>query len=131
MSATETYALASRARQAVIEALTEAGAPNLSGDSGAFYPAPVGVLVGLPTLLSRGLAASTYTVPVFVVSGDPLNDTRAVNRLYAVADDCAIALRIDAYRAASWSGGANSEPQPAIQMQATLTLAYQIEEAPL
>ena len=129
MSAVETLGLASRARQAVLDALTELGAPNLSGDSGAFYPAPVGVLVGLPTLVSRGLAASTYTVPVFVVSGDPLNDTRAVDRLYALADDCALTLRIDSYRASSWQGGATSEPQPAIEMQATITIRYMTEEA--
>ena len=123
MSALETAGLASICRQRVEQVLDDAGiAGHL--DAGAFYPAPVGVLIGLPTLLSRGLAAATYTVPIFVVSGDPLNDTRAVDRLYALADDVALTLRIDRYRASSWGGGTNSEPLPAIEMEATLTLGY-------
>jgi len=107
----------------VLATLTDEGIPA-TGDAGAFYPAPVGVLVGLPTLLSRGLAASTFTVPVVVASADPLNEERNVDRLYALADDVAIALRIDTYRASSWSGGVNSEPLPAIQMEAHLTIGY-------
>lgn len=123
MSAVAASGLASRARVAVLTALEDAGVAA-TGDAGAFYPAPVGVLVGLPTLLSRGLRASTYSVTVTVVSGDPMNDERNVDRLYALADDVAIALRIDAYRPTNWQGGVNSEPLPAVEMQAQLTIAY-------
>jgi hypothetical protein len=106
---------------AVLNELAQEGI-EATYDPGAFYPQPVGVLVGLPTLLRRGLHSETYSVPVSVVSGDPLNDSRAVDRLYVLADQVARALRTDQYRPGSWAGGVNSEPLPAIELSATVTL---------
>lgn len=122
MSAVETTATALLAIAAVVDALTDAGIPA-TDDVGAFYPAPVGVLVGLPTLTKRSLSGATFTVPVTVVSGDPLTDSHKVGRLFALADDCAIALRCDQYRPTSFGGGANAEPLPAVAMDATISLA--------
>jgi hypothetical protein len=95
----------------------------LEGAGIAFFPQPVGVLVGLPTLVGRTLAARTFELPVTVVSGDPLNSELAVDRLYALADDVAGALRTFAYRPTSWRGGVNAEPLPAIELTATLTIS--------
>jgi hypothetical protein len=114
---------ATAAIAAVLDALDDAGITATS-DAGAFYPQPVGVLVGLPTLTKRGLHSATYEVPMHVVSGDPLNDSHSVDRLYALADDCAIAVRTDNYRPSSWAGSVNAEPLPAIEMAATVTLAH-------
>lgn len=107
---------------AVLDELEAAGI-TATGDAGAFYPQPVGVLVGLPTMIRRGLHSRTFTVPVSVVSGDPLNDSHSVDRVYALADDCASAVRTDSYRPGSWAGSVNAEPLPALQMEATVTLA--------
>lgn len=112
---------ATSAIDAVLEQLVDAGVPA-TRDAGAFYPQPVGVLVGLPTLVARGLAAATYTVPVHVVSGDPINAALAVDRLYAVADEAALALRIDQYRPGTWQPGPNAEPLQAIELAATVTV---------
>lgn len=109
------------AMQATVAALADAGV-QATTDAGAFYPQPIGVLVGLPSLVERGLASSTYSVPVSVVSGDPLNEELPVQRLFALADDCARAVRTDQYRPGSWSGSVNVEPLPAIEMAAVVTL---------
>jgi len=107
---------------AVISELQAAGI-DATRDPGAFYPQPVGVLVGLPTLAERGLASSTFSVPILIVSGDPLNSEDVVDRLYALADDAARAVRTDQYRPSSWAGNVNAEPLPAVEMAATVTLA--------
>jgi hypothetical protein len=120
MSVLETT-LASRARASILEQLEAAGI-EASGDAGAFYPQPVGVLVGLPALAGRGLASSTYSVPVLVVSGDPLNSLTAVDRIYALADDVAAVLRTDTYRPSQWRSSANAEPLPAIELEVTITI---------
>ena len=120
--ATVEAATAVVAIDAVLAALTDAGIPATK-DAGSFYPAPVGVLVGLPALTKRGLTSATFSVPVTVVSGDPLTDETKVARLYALADDTAVALRCDQYRPTSWSGGVNSEPLPAVELAAKVTLA--------
>ena len=111
---------AGTARAAVLALLETAGI-EATLDAGAFYPQPVGVLIGLPTLVGRTLAARTFELPVTVVSGDPLNSELAVDRLYALADDVAGALRTMAYRPTSYRGGVNAEPLPAIELTATLT----------
>lgn len=108
--------------QAVLD-LLEADGITATDDAGAFYPQPCGVLVGLPTLAGRGLRSQTFTVPVTVVSGDPLNHSLPVARIYALADDCAAALSINTYRPTSWAGSTNAEPLPAIELAATVTLA--------
>jgi hypothetical protein len=113
---------AGTARAAAL-ALLEGSGIEASSDAGAFFPQPVGVLVGLPTLVSRTLAARTFELPVTVVSGDPLNSELAVDRLYALADDVAGALRTFASRPTSWRGGVNAEPLPAIELTATLTIS--------
>ena len=115
-----------RARAAVLELLVDAGV-EATLDAGAFYPQPIGVLVGLPALVRRGLGSRTFELTVSIVSGDPLNAELAVDRLYALADDVAAALRVNAYRPTSWSGGVNREPLPAIELTATATVT---EEAP-
>lgn len=109
-----------RAVEALVQVLAAAGVPA-SRDAGAFYPQPVGVLVGLPAMTGRGLASRTFTVPVLVVSGDPLNSDTAVDRLFALADDVALALQTDAYRPSSWRSGVNSEPLPAVELTVTAT----------
>jgi hypothetical protein len=112
---------ASTARAAALELLTDYGI-EATGDAGAFYPQPVGVLVGLPSLVRRGLRSRSFELPVTVVSGDPLASELAVDRLYALADDVALALRVNAYRPGSYRGGANAEPLPAIELTLTLTI---------
>ena len=111
----------SQAIAAVVEALETAGI-TATRDAGAFYPQPVGVLVRLPTLTRRGLSSFTFTVPILVVSGDPLNDELPVDRVYALADDVALALAIDQYRPSSWAGSPNAEPLPAVELAATVTI---------
>lgn len=121
MSAPSQLYAASRAIAAVLERLEDAGM-DATRDAGAFHPAPIGVLVGLPTLVARLLAARTYTVPVRVVSADPLNTTAAVDRLYGYADQLADLLSCDAYRPVEWIGGVNADPLPAILLETTVTV---------
>lgn len=110
-----------RALLDVLEALELAGI-TATRDAGAFFPQPVGVIVGLPTLEGRGLASRTYTVPVLVVSADRLDSTLAVDRVYALADDVALALGVDAYRPSSWRSSPSSEEQPAVEVSVTFTV---------
>jgi hypothetical protein len=110
-----------RARARLVELLAEYGI-EASSDAGAFYPQPIGVLVGLPSLTARGLSSRTFDVPVVVVSGDALNAELPVARLYALADDVALAVRTNTYRATSWRGNVNAEPLPAIELLATVTV---------
>lgn len=122
MTAVPATAAATRALEAVLATLEAAGIPA-TRDPGAFYPQPVGVLVGLPTLVRRGLSSYTFSIPVLVVSGDPLNAELAVDRVYALADDVALALAIDQYRPGSWAGGVNAEPLPAVELAATVSVS--------
>ena len=112
---------ATRAIAALVDELAEAGI-DAARDAGAFYPQPIGVLVGLPSLVKRGAAYRTFEISVLVVSGDPLNTERAVDRLYALADDCALALSTDSYRPSSWRGNVNAEPLPAVELTVTVTV---------
>ena len=125
MSAVETTA-AGRAIADVLAALELAGI-SATRDAGAFYPQPVGVLVGLPTLDKRGLAASFFSIPVLVVSGDPLSTPLAVDRIYALADDAAIVLGVDAYRPSSWRSSVNAEPLPAVELTVTVLAETEME----
>jgi hypothetical protein len=113
---------ASRAIEALLELLADAGV-EATRDAGAFFPQPVGVLVGLPTLASRTMAGRTFTIPVFVVSGDPFNAEFAVDRAYALADEVALALRTDNYRPSSWRSSVNAEPLPAVELSVTVTVS--------
>jgi hypothetical protein len=113
---------ATRAIAAALELLEASGIPA-TRDPGAFYPQPVATLVGLPELVSRGAASRTFALPVTVVSGDPLNDELAVDRLYAIADAAALALRTAAYRPTSYRSSVNAEPLPAIELVVTITVS--------
>jgi len=112
---------AARARAALVQLLADAGI-EAALDAGAFYPQPIGVLVGLPTLVKANLSARVFTIPVLVVSGDPVSAPLVVDRLYALADDVALAVRTLAYRPSSWSGGPNAEPLPAVELTVTVTV---------
>jgi len=124
MSTPATLTAATRAIDAVLAALEAAGI-TATRDAGAFYPQPTGVLVGLPTLEGRGLSSRTFTVPVLVVSGDPLNVALAVDRVYALADDVALALGVNTYRPSSYRSSVNAEPLPAIEILDTFTVPEQ------
>lgn len=112
---------ASRALDGILDALADAGI-SATRDAGAFYPQPVGTLVGLPSLVKRGAASRTFELQVLVVSGDPLNSQLAVDRLYALADDVALAVATDTYKPSSYRSGVNAEPLPAIELTATVTV---------
>ena len=115
--------LATRARRELVDELA-AGGVEASTDSGAFYPQPIGVLVGLPTLVGFTLGLSrSFTIPVLVVSGDPLNSDERVDAIYALADDVAGILSTPAYRPASYRSTANAEPLPAIELVVTVTVS--------
>lgn len=115
---------ATRALEALLEALEDAGI-EASRDAGEFDPTPVGVLVGLPTLVSKTLSASAFEIPIVIVTGDPLNSAAAVDRLYAIADDVADAVRTLGYRPTSWAGSSRVEPLPALEVLASVTVTTQ------
>ena len=116
--------VASRALEAVLELLTEAGV-TATRDAGAFYPDPIGVLVGLPSWIASTLAGRIFEIPVLVVSGSALNTSSAVDRLYAEADAIADALRAEQYRPSSWANSARVEPLPALEILATVTVSLE------
>jgi hypothetical protein len=117
--ATQTPAV--RAIEYVLDALDAAGVAA-TRDAGAFHPRPVGVLVGLPSLTFRALAAFRFTVPVHVVSADALNTPASVDRLYALADLLISVLQTDTYRPEDWSGGVNTDPLPAVTLAVTVSV---------
>ena len=110
-----------RAIELVLERIAEAGI-EATRDAGAFHPRPVGVLVGLPSLTFTLLASRTFSVPVRVVSADPLSSVGAVDRLYAAADELARVLDCDTYAVGDWSGAVNADPLPAILLEVTVTV---------
>lgn len=114
---------ATRAMEAVEAALTAAGL-EATRDAGAFYPQPIGALVGLPALVMRTHYGRTFELPVLIVSADPLNAPTAVDALYAAADEAAAALATANYRPSSYRSGVNAEPLPALE----LTVTYTTEE---
>jgi len=111
-----------RARAALLEELEAAGI-EATGDSGAFYPQPIGVLVGLPTLVGRLLDGRTFTIPVVIVAGEALNNERIVGDLYTIADEVAAALSTAAYRPISYRTSGNADPWPALELVATVTVS--------
>jgi hypothetical protein len=120
MSATITSA-GTLAIKRALELLADHGI-DATRDAGAFYPQPIGVLVGLPTLTRRGQGSRSFTIPVLVVSGDPFNSELVVDRALALADDVALALKTDNYRPSSWRGGINAEPLPALELSVLVTV---------
>ena len=125
---TQLVSPATRAVETLVELLEDSGI-TATRDPGAFYPQPVGVLVGLPSLDGRTHRARTYTVSVLVVSGDPFNAPLAVDRALAMADEVALALRTDNYRPSSWRSTVNAEPLPAFELEVTVTVPEE-EAAP-
>lgn len=121
MTAPTTTTAAVRALEALLALLDEAGIVA-TRDPGAFYPQPVGVLVGNPTLEGRGQATRRFTVPVLVVSGDPFNSKLAIDRALALADEVALALRTDNYRPSNWPSPMRNDPLPAIELAVTVTV---------
>lgn len=115
-----------RAVDATLE-LLEAASIEATRDAGAFYPQPLGVLVGLPALVGRGQNGRTFEIAVLVVSGDPLNTELAVDRLYTIADNVATVLRTAAYRPSSYRSSSNAEPLPAVELLVTVTVTEQEE----
>jgi hypothetical protein len=113
---------AARALEALLELLADAEL-EATRDAGAFRPEPVGVLVGLPSLVDATLGALVFTIPVLVVSGEPLNTPAAVDRLYLQADAVAEAVRTLAYRPSVFSGSSRAEPLPAVEIIATVTVS--------
>jgi len=116
---------ASRARLELLAELEAAGV-EATGDAGAFFPQPLGVLVGLPTLTGRTLAGRTFVIPVTVVSGDPLNSEQAVDRAYALADEIAGVLSTSNYRPSSYRSSTNAEPLPALELAVTVTVSEEV-----
>ena len=116
---------ATRSIEALLELLADASI-DATRDAGAFDPNPIGVLVGLPTLTGRTLGAWRFEIPVVVVTGDPLNTAAAVDRLYAIADDVALAVKTLGYRPTTWAGSSRVEPLPALEI--TVSVTVQIEE---
>jgi len=112
---------ATRALETVLGAIDAAGIVA-TRDAGSFHPRPVGVLVGLPSLAFRLLASRTYTIPVRVVSADPLNSDSAVDRLYALADELVTVLQADSYDPTDWIGGVNLDPLPCLLLTVTVTV---------
>jgi len=111
---------AARALEAVLELLDDAGIAA-TRDAGRFVPAPRGVLVGLPSWVDSTLSGRVFEIPVLVVSGDPLNNTDAVDELYTLADRIADVTGCDSYRPASWTSSARPEPLPALEIIVTAT----------
>lgn len=112
---------ASLALEALLEILDQEGIVA-TRDAAGFNPKQVGILVGLPSRLGSTLGADTYEIPVLVVSGEPLNNADAVDRLYAEADAVAAATSTDRYSVASWDGSSRTDPLPAIEVPVTLTV---------
>lgn len=107
----------------VVTVLRDAGLTRATRDAGAFFPSPIGVLVGMPSLTSSGLGSRTIEVPVHVISADPPSP-RILGLMYAAADIAAQALGIDTYSPSTYSGNINAEPLPTIDMTAVVTIPY-------
>ena len=92
-------------------------------DAGAFFPQPNEVYSS-PCRRSFRAASPRipFTVPVLIVSGDPLNATPAVDRIYALADEVALALDESNYRPSSFRSSVNAEPLPALELTVTVTV---------
>lgn len=105
----------------VVSVLRANGLSKATRDAGAFFPSPIGVLVGMPRLVSSGLGARTIEVPIHVVSADPPTP-RIIGLMYAAADKAANALSIDQYAPGTYTGNVNAEPLPTIDMTAVVTI---------
>ena len=105
----------------VVQTLRDAGL-TATRDAGAFYPAPRGVLVGMPEVARTGLAHRTLLVPVHVVTADPVTP-RVLDALLADAETAAKALGVATFTPRLWDGGPNTEPLPSYLIESTLTIS--------
>jgi len=115
-----------RAIERCLELLADAGVEEATRDAGAFYPQPVGVLVGLPTLIGRTQGGRRFRLPILVVSGDPFNTPLAVDRALALADDVAFAVHVNNYRPSSWRSSSNAEPLPAFELDVEVLVPEEV-----
>ena len=123
-----TLSPAMRARDAIYFALGDVlGDVDVSRDAGSFHPAPLGVLVGLPALVSRTMAARTYSVAVHIVSADPLSSSDALDGLFALADVVVLVLGASSYVPTDWAGGVNRDALPSVYVQAVVTVTEEGE----
>ena len=76
----------------VADQLEAAGVPTFT-DPATFFPDPVAVLVGVPSLVERGLRAYTVSVPVHVVCAEAL-DADKRDLMFDTAMACAVALDV-------------------------------------
>ena len=103
----------------VVGTLTAAGL-SATADAGAFYPDPIGCLVGIPSLVAKGLAHTTVEVPVHVVSASPL-DARLRDELFDTALAAADALGVSEFDLDGWGGNVNQSDLPAYLLTVTVT----------
>lgn len=103
---------------AVLDALRQAGL-DATDDPAKFDPRPVGVLVGIPELAETTLGAYQVTVPVHVVSGEPLTPP-VRNVLFMEALTAAQAIGAPAFQLTGWDGNVNATPLPAYSMTTTV-----------
>lgn len=118
---------ASAAIAALVALLAEAGVTATREASG-FSPDPIGVLVGLPTKIGATLGGESFEVPVYVVSGDPVSTSDAVDRLYAEADAIAVATATARYSPTTWGGSSSKPPLPAIEITVSMLITNDPEE---
>lgn len=112
---------ATMAIEALLVLLGDAGI-EAKRDPGAFFPQPLGVLVGLPSHVGGTLGARTYTIPIYVVSGEPLSTTERVDDLYDLADRVSAAVDANGFEPYDFRGTANNEPLPAVRLTAVATV---------
>lgn len=110
----------------VTGALTAAGL-SATRDPGAFYPSPIGCLVGMPRVQMSGLSYMTLEVPVHVVCSDPPS-VGSVDALYSAAGIAANALMTADIEPREWSGGPNAESLPSLLI--TATVSVDLSDAP-
>lgn len=117
---------ASRAIDRIVELLAVEEITAHRDVEDLFSGGPIGVLVGLPAKVGATLSGSTFEVPVYVISADPVNTSATVDRLYAEADAAAHALYTLGYRVSSWGGRAGTEPLTAAEITVTVTVSQEV-----
>ena len=90
-------------------------------DAGAFYPAPRGVLVGMPSVIATGFGSRTLEVPVHVVAADPPGPL-VLDALLADTEKAAAALSTATWEPRPWVGNVNADPLPSYLISCTLTI---------
>ena len=90
-----------------------------TGDPNEFYPAPIGCLVGVPSLRMRGLGNYLCTVPVHVVCTQALS-AELRNELFESALVAADVLGVESFNLDGWNGGVNEGDLPAYLLEAVV-----------